>query len=112
MKESVTEEMISALVDGELSPDEARHVKEAVLADPASRQLYEKVTKLNKVFELSHERIQQSESVERLAVRPSDEVEQLMVVRLKVLSATYEYSCRAIDWSFGGCVYNSASQQT
>jgi len=77
LKENVTEEMISALVDGRLSSDEARRVKEAILADPVKRQFYEQISRLNKAFEISHERFQQSESVEHLAARLRIRSEQL-----------------------------------
>lgn len=77
MKPNVTEEMISALVDGQLSTDEAGLVKEAILADPVKRQFYDQIYKLNKAFELSHEQLQQSQSVERIATQLRISAEQL-----------------------------------
>lgn len=77
MKPNVTEEMISALVDGQLSADEAGLVKEAILADPVKRQFYDQIYKLNKAFELSHEQLQQSQSVERIATQLRISAEQL-----------------------------------
>ena len=47
MKQKVIDEMISALVDGELDASLVRDVKSALLENPEQRKLYEELRGLN-----------------------------------------------------------------
>ena len=51
MKQQITDEMISALIDGELDSSKMSQVKSALLENPDQRKLYEELSGLNNLVE-------------------------------------------------------------
>jgi len=69
MKQKVTDEMISALVDGELDASLVRDVKSALLESPEQRKFYEELRGLNNLFDRGLEELGSDEFAQDLSNR-------------------------------------------
>lgn len=77
MKQQITDEMISALIDGELDSSKMNEVKSALLENPDQRTLYEELRGLNNLIDRGLEELGSDEFAQDLSNRLHAREQQL-----------------------------------